>query len=83
MVKPHTAGGTTGASSDKGTLGAKGSNGAQRDRELLRQPCDVEAEDEQRLDRIRTEVDAGFDALRDVDDGVSIFGSARIAEGHR
>ncbi len=25
----------------------------------------------------------GFDALREVDDGVSIFGSARISEGHR
>jgi uncharacterized protein (TIGR00730 family) len=28
-------------------------------------------------------VDRGFDALRDVDDGVSVFGSARIGEGHR
>jgi len=36
-----------------------------------------------RLDRIRAEVDRGFDALRDVDDGVSIFGSARVDEGHR
>ena len=25
----------------------------------------------------------GFDALRDVEDGVSIFGSARVPEGHR
>jgi len=25
----------------------------------------------------------GFDALRDIDDGVSIFGSARIGDGHR
>ena len=58
--------------------------GARRDAELLRQPCDVEEEkDELRLDRIRAEVDRGFDALRDVDDGVSIFGSARVAEGHR
>jgi uncharacterized protein (TIGR00730 family) len=55
----------------------------ERDRQLLRQPCDVEEEDERRLDRIRTEVDRGFDALRDVDDGVSVFGSARIKEGHR
>lgn len=55
----------------------------ERDRQLLRQPCDVEEEDERRLDRIRTEVDRGFDALRDVDDGVSVFGSARIEEGHR
>jgi uncharacterized protein (TIGR00730 family) len=54
-----------------------------RDRELLRSPCDVEAEDEIRLDRIEAEIDRGFDALRDVDDGVSIFGSARVAEGHR
>jgi uncharacterized protein (TIGR00730 family) len=60
-----------------------GSVGAKRDEHLLRVPCDVEAEDELRLDRIRDEVDAGFDALRDVDDGVSIFGSARIGEGHR
>ena len=35
-----------------------------------------------RLDRIREEVDRGFDALRDVEDGVSVFGSARIGEGH-
>jgi uncharacterized protein (TIGR00730 family) len=79
----NPAGGTTGASGDKGAFGAADSKGAQRDRELLRQPCDVEVKDERRLDRIRTEVDAGFDALRDVEDGVSVFGSARIAEGHR
>lgn len=59
-----------------------GSTGARRDRELLCQPCDVEAEDELRLERIQAEVDRGFDALRDVEDGVSIFGSARVAEGH-
>ena len=53
------------------------------DKRLLQVPADVEAEDEHRLDRIRAEVDAGFDAMRDVDDGVSVFGSARIAEGHR
>jgi uncharacterized protein (TIGR00730 family) len=58
-------------------------SGAERDRQLLSSPCDVEARDEQRLDRIRAEVDRGFDALRDIDDGVSIFGSARIEEGHR
>jgi uncharacterized protein (TIGR00730 family) len=57
--------------------------GARRDAELLRQPSDIEEQDELRLDRIREEVDAGFDALRDVEDGVSVFGSARIAEGHR
>ena len=52
------------------------------DRQLLRQPSDVEEEDEVRLERIRAEVDRGFDALRDVDDGVSVFGSARVEEGH-
>jgi uncharacterized protein (TIGR00730 family) len=56
---------------------------AKHERELLRSPCDVEEEDELRLDRIEAEIDRGFDALRDVDDGVSIFGSARIEEGHR
>ena len=35
-----------------------------------------------RLYRIREEVDRGFDAMRDVEDGVSVFGSARIGEGH-
>jgi uncharacterized protein (TIGR00730 family) len=57
--------------------------GARHDEHLLRVPCDVEAEDERRLDRIRDEVERGFDAMRDVDDGVSVFGSARIAEGSR
>src|ERR1051326_781764 len=56
---------------------------AKRDRELLRSPCDVEEEDDLRLDRIKAEIDMGFDALRDVDDGVSVFGSARVKEGHR
>ncbi len=50
---------------------------------LLRVPCDVEGEDDRRLERIHDEVERGFDALRDIDDGVSIFGSARVAEGHR
>jgi uncharacterized protein (TIGR00730 family) len=59
------------------------STGVKRDEHLLRVPCDVEQQDDLRLDRIRTEIDAGFDALRDVDDGVSVFGSARVAEGHR
>jgi uncharacterized protein (TIGR00730 family) len=53
------------------------------DQELLRPPVDVEAEDDRRLDRIRAEVDMGFDALRDIEDGVSVFGSARVPEGHR
>ncbi|HEV7769911.1 MAG TPA: TIGR00730 family Rossman fold protein [Solirubrobacterales bacterium] len=60
-----------------------GSVGAKRDEHLLRVPCDVEFEDDLRLDRIRAEVDAGFEALRDIDDGVSVFGSARIPAGHR
>ena len=53
------------------------------DQELLRSPVEVEAEDDQRLARIRTEVEKGFDALREVEDGVSVFGSARVPEGHR
>jgi uncharacterized protein (TIGR00730 family) len=59
------------------------SAGAAHDEHLLRVPSDAEGDDEQRLDRIRAEIDAGFDALRDIDDGVSVFGSARVAEGHR
>jgi uncharacterized protein (TIGR00730 family) len=54
-----------------------------RDEHLLRVPCDVEDEDDLRLQRIHDEVERGFDALRDVADGVSIFGSARVPEGHR
>jgi uncharacterized protein (TIGR00730 family) len=57
--------------------------GAKRDEHLLRVPCDVEAEDDRRLQRIHDEVERGFDALRDVENGVSVFGSARIPEGHR
>ncbi len=56
--------------------------GAKRDERLLRVPCDLEAEDDVRLQRIREEVDMGFDALRDVENGVSVFGSARVAEDH-
>jgi len=52
------------------------------DERLLRVPCDLEEEDELRLDRIRDEVDAAFDAMRDVEEGVSIFGSARVAADH-
>jgi uncharacterized protein (TIGR00730 family) len=55
---------------------------AARDENLLRVPCDVEEEDALRLDRIREEIDAAFDALRDVDAGVSLFGSARVDEVH-
>jgi uncharacterized protein (TIGR00730 family) len=57
--------------------------GAKRDEHLLRVPSDVEAEDDLRLQRIHDEVERGFDALRDVEDGVSVFGSARVSEGHR
>jgi len=53
------------------------------DEHLLRVPADAEGQDDLRLDRIRLEIEAGFDALRDVEDGVSVFGSARIGEGHR
>jgi uncharacterized protein (TIGR00730 family) len=57
--------------------------GAKRDEELLCSPCDAEGEDEKRVERIGAEIDKGFDALRDVEDGVSVFGSARIPEDHR
>ena len=57
--------------------------GARHDEHLLRVPCDVEAEDDVRLQRIHDEVERGFDALRDVENGVSVFGSARIPESHR
>jgi uncharacterized protein (TIGR00730 family) len=49
---------------------------------LLRCPGDAEDQDEVRLDRIQAEVDKGFDSLRDIEDGVSIFGSARVGEEH-
>jgi uncharacterized protein (TIGR00730 family) len=52
------------------------------DERLLRVPCDVEEEDERRSDRIRAEIDGAFDTLRDIDNGVSLFGSARIPEDH-
>jgi uncharacterized protein (TIGR00730 family) len=55
---------------------------ARGDQRLLRVPSDIEADDEKRLDRIRKEIDAAFDAMRDVEEGVSIFGSARVAEDH-
>jgi uncharacterized protein (TIGR00730 family) len=62
--------------------GPDGPPGAKGDEHLLRVPSDAEGQDEARLYRIRAEVDAGFDALRDVEDGVSVFGSARIPESH-
>jgi len=67
-----------------GTLASPdGSAGAKRDELLLRTPADVEAQDALRLGRIGDEIERGFEALRDIDDGVSVFGSARIGEGHR
>jgi uncharacterized protein (TIGR00730 family) len=63
--------------------GANGGNGARHDRHLLRVPVDKEADDQRRLDRIHKEIEGAFRALRDIDEGVSIFGSARIPEGHR
>jgi uncharacterized protein (TIGR00730 family) len=63
--------------------GRDGSTGGKRDEILLRTPSDLQQEDEIRLERIQAEVERGFDALRDVDDGVSIFGSARIPSDHR
>ncbi|HET7507871.1 MAG TPA: TIGR00730 family Rossman fold protein [Solirubrobacterales bacterium] len=58
-------------------------NGGRHDEHLLRVPVDKETDDERRLDRIRKEIDGAFRALRDIDEGVSIFGSARVEEGHR
>src|SRR5215207_5860693 len=57
--------------------------GPKGDEHLLRVPADAEGQDELRLFRIREEVDRGFDAMRDVEEGVSVFGSARIGEDHR
>jgi uncharacterized protein (TIGR00730 family) len=65
-----------------GGNGTNGSGGARHDRHLLRVPVDLEADDERRLDRIHDEIDAAFKALRDIEEGVSIFGSARVEEGH-
>jgi uncharacterized protein (TIGR00730 family) len=58
-------------------------NGARHDQHLLRVPTDLEVDDERRLTRIHDEIETAFDALRDIDNGVSVFGSARIPEGHR
>jgi len=52
------------------------------DERLLRVPCDIEEEDERRSDRIRAEIDGAFDALRDIENGVSLFGTARVPEDH-
>jgi uncharacterized protein (TIGR00730 family) len=66
---------------DRGALADPNPEGARRDEELLCSPCDREEADEKRVARIDAEIDMGFDALRDVEDGVSVFGSARITEG--
>ncbi len=65
-----------------GTDGTNGANGARHDRNLLRVPVDLEADDQRRLGRIHDEIDAAFKALRDIEEGVSIFGSARVREDH-
>jgi uncharacterized protein (TIGR00730 family) len=65
-----------------GGNGTNGGAGARHDQHLLRVPVDLEVDDERRLDRIHDEIDAAFKALRDVEEGVSIFGSARVEEGH-
>jgi uncharacterized protein (TIGR00730 family) len=49
------------------------------DEEILQRP---ELDDEQRLGRIQAELDKGFDLLRDVGYAISMFGSARVPEGH-
>jgi uncharacterized protein (TIGR00730 family) len=43
----------------------------------------VEHSDAERLEHIGAELEIGFDALRDVTRGVSIFGSARLPPGSR
>jgi uncharacterized protein (TIGR00730 family) len=63
-------------------VGGGNGDGARHDQHLLRVPVDLKADDERRIERIRNEVESAFDALRDIDNGVSIFGSARIPEGH-
>lgn len=62
--------------------GIDANGGIERDARLFRVPSDLEAEDELRLERIESEIDGAFDALRDIDNGVSVFGSARVAEDH-
>jgi uncharacterized protein (TIGR00730 family) len=58
-------------------------NGTGRgDERLLRVPCDIEEEDALRLDRIREEIDGAFEALWDIEEGVTIFGSARVKGDH-
>ena len=42
----------------------------------------TEQTDPQRIDRMRSELEMGFSALKDVRRGVSVFGSARTPAGH-
>jgi uncharacterized protein (TIGR00730 family) len=55
------------------------------DEEILQAQVPAVAElhdDDERLERIKDELRHGFDLLRDVKYAVSIFGSARVREGH-
>src|SRR4051812_48990263 len=54
------------------------------DEEIIQAQAPVvasEHDDDQRLDRIRAELERGFELLSDVGCAVSMFGSARVAEG--
>jgi uncharacterized protein (TIGR00730 family) len=66
-----------------GSGGSSGGDGARHDQHLLRVPVDQGSDDERRLERIRKEIGGAFHDLRDIDEGVSVFGSARVEEGHR
>jgi uncharacterized protein (TIGR00730 family) len=57
-------------------------DGARHDQHLLRVPVDLEADDERRVARIHAEIESAFHALGGIREGVSIFGSARVEEGH-
>src|SRR3954454_18438437 len=59
------------------------SDGIRHDQRLLRVPVDEASDDERRVNRIHKEIEGAFHDLRDIDEGVSIFGSARVEEGHR
>ena len=63
--------------------GSKSNDGMRHDQNLLRVPADKESDDERRVNRIHKEIEGAFHELRDIDEGVSIFGSARVEEGHR
>src|SRR4051812_45010817 len=58
-------------------------DGMGHDQRLLRVPVDEASDDERRVNRIHKEIEGAFHELRDIDEGVSIFGSARVEEGHR